>query len=154
MLLFAALSLHAVGLQGSAMGSESPASTAHHGIHGFKTSLGQFLLIAFGSVVSRWLCPLCECEEPPDSCWTWPLPRNADQPGLIKHEKSCKADSEDPAVNLLMGKHWSPEHLNPFIIWHKGQCDKSDWASMYLSICVATPKTESCTLIWILDSIF
>lgn len=35
---------------------------------------------------------------------------------------------------------------NPFIIWHKGQRDKSDWAPMHLSICGATPKTESCRL--------
>lgn len=35
---------------------------------------------------------------------------------------------------------------NPFIIWHKGQCDKSDQAPMHLSIRGATPKTESCRL--------
>lgn len=35
---------------------------------------------------------------------------------------------------------------NPFLIWHKGQCDKSDQAPMHLSIRGATPKTESCRL--------
>lgn len=34
---------------------------------------------------------------------------------------------------------------NPFIIWHKGQCDKSAWAPMHLSICGTTPN-ECCRL--------